>query len=75
MILFSPPYSDSVPVHNQSQPGTLAVEELTPFTLYTVQVEACTQFGCTRSPLVAMTTLEDSMWENEQYYIIPIINH
>ena len=51
-------FLDSLSIHNSSQPDTLVVDNLTPFTLYTVQVEACTMFGCTRSPLVAETTLE-----------------
>ena len=53
--------------HNQSDPGTLVVSRLTPFTIYTIQVEACTQFGCTRSPLVAERTLESGEKTYEEY--------
>ena len=45
-------------VLSPSEPGTVIVDGLSPYTLYTVQVEACTQFGCTMSPLVAIQTLE-----------------
>ena len=49
---------DSGEYHNQSTPGTQIVTGLPPFTIHTVRVEACTQFGCTLSPQVAVTTLE-----------------
>lgn len=59
MATFVPSFHrDSVAVHSRSSVGTLVVEDLTPFTLYTVFVEACTQFGCTRSPVVNVTTDE-----------------
>ena len=45
-------------VHIRSSTGTLVLEALLPFTLYTILVEACTQFGCTRSPVVIVTTDE-----------------
>ena len=45
-------------VANATAPGTLFLTSLTPYTLYIVQVEACTQFGCTASDLVATRTLE-----------------
>ena len=51
-------YRDGVMVLSPSEPGTVIVDSLSPYTLYTVQVEACTQFGCTTSPLVAVQTLE-----------------
>ena len=47
-----------MPIHNQSDPGTLVISDLKPFTYYSVQVEACTQFGCVLSPLVIRRTLE-----------------
>ena len=40
-------YRDGVMVLSPSEPGTVIVDSLSPYTLYTVQVEACTQFGCT----------------------------
>ena len=55
ILLFS---SDGVEVLNSSEPGVVIVDALSPYTLYTVQIEACTQFGCTTSPLVAIQTLE-----------------
>ena len=55
------PCSDSRSVLNVSRPDTLLLGGLLPFTLYTVQVVACTRFGCTRSPLVAAMTLESGM--------------
>ena len=42
-------YLNSVPVHNSSMVGSVVIEGLTPFTNYTYQLEACTQFGCSRS--------------------------
>ena len=51
-------YSDSVAVRNSTAPGTVVLSGLTPFTLYIIQVEACTQFGCTRSSIVPQRTLE-----------------
>ena len=48
---------------NLSDPGVLVVNGLEPYTVYTAQVEACTQFGCTLSPLVAERTLESGMFE------------
>ena len=45
-------------VFNQSEAGVVVLEGLSPYTVYTVQIEACTQFGCTLSPLVAVRTLE-----------------
>ena len=51
-------HSDTMVVANATAPGTLFLTSLTPYTLYIVQVEACTQFGCTASDLVAMRTLE-----------------
>ncbi len=45
-------------VANATAPGTLLLTSLTPYTRYIVQVEACTQFGCTVSDLVSMRTLE-----------------
>ena len=50
--------SDSSLVANVSMSGMVLLDGLLPFTLYTVQLEACTRFGCTRSPLVAARTLE-----------------
>jgi len=58
IIIIYTVFLDSVVLHNQSDPGILVVTELTPFIIYTVLVEACTQFGCTRSPLVSERTLE-----------------
>ena len=57
---------NSVEYHNQSTPGNLTVEGLSPFTLYTVRVEACTRFGCTRSPLEQVITLESGKYIYEQ---------
>ena len=53
-------HSDSVAVRNETAPGTVVLSGLTPYTLYIVQVEACTQFGCTRSSIVPQRTLEGS---------------
>lgn len=49
---------------NQSEPGMIVLAGLSPYTVYTVQVEACTQFGCTLSPLVAIRTLEAGLSYN-----------
>lgn len=49
---------NSEELYNQSTAGSLIVDDLSPFTLYTVRVEACTQFGCTLSPQVQVTTFE-----------------
>lgn len=49
---------NSEELYNQSTAGSLIVDDLSPFTLYTVRVEACTQFGCTLSPQVQATTFE-----------------
>ena len=50
--------SDGVETFNQSEAGVVILGGLSPYTVYTVQVEACTRFGCTLSPLVAIRTLE-----------------
>ncbi len=52
------PHSDNMVAANATTPGTVNLTSLTPYTLYIVQVEACTQFGCTLSELVATRTLE-----------------
>ena len=52
--------SGSNHVMNLTIPGTILLEGLTPYTFYTVQIEACTQFGCTQSSLVGVRTLESS---------------
>ncbi|KAK7504941.1 hypothetical protein BaRGS_00003969 [Batillaria attramentaria] len=41
-----------------TQPGSLILTELQPYTVYEVQVEVCTAFGCSRSDSVFGTTLE-----------------
>ena len=51
-------HRDSVQIHNQTTPGSLAVGGLKPFTLYSAQIRACTQFGCTISPVASNMTLE-----------------
>lgn len=51
-------FRNSEEFHNQSTAGSLTVDNLSPFTLYTVRVEACTQFGCTLSPQVEVNTFE-----------------
>ena len=39
-------------------PGSTVVTGLMPYMFYNVHVDACTQFGCTSSPGVLVTTLE-----------------
>ena len=51
-------YLSNVPVHNASVEGSVAIESLVPFTNYTYQLEVCTQFGCGRSQLGIVQTLE-----------------
>ena len=51
-------YLNSMEVHNATQMGSVVVPDLTPFTNYTYQLEACTQFGCSRSQLDEIETPE-----------------
>ena len=50
------------------------MEGLSPFTLYTVRVEACTRFGCTRSPLVQVMTLESGECYTYDHYVFSILH-
>ena len=54
---------------NRSAPGIVLVDGLSPYTFYLVQVEACTQFGCTMSPLVAVQTLEAGKCNPGEIYL------
>lgn len=57
IILYSIIFS-SMLISNETDPGSLVVTGLKPFTLYTAQVEACTEYGCTKSALSFNRTLE-----------------
>ena len=41
-----------------SEPGSLVVQELLPFTQYGFQLEACTSVGCNNSDIATQFTLE-----------------
>ena len=51
-------YLSSVSVHNSSMEGSVVIDSLITFTNYTYQLEACTQFGCSRSRLGIVQTPE-----------------
>lgn len=57
-ILLYTLYLSSVSVHNSSTEGSEVIEGLMPFTNYSYQLEACTQFGCSRSQLGIVQTPE-----------------
>uniref|UniRef100_A0A8D0R6P0 Usherin n=1 Tax=Sus scrofa TaxID=9823 RepID=A0A8D0R6P0_PIG len=56
----------SVYVNNQlyktgiNVPGSFILRDLSPFTIYDIQVEACTQYACVRSNGTQITTVEDT---------------
>ncbi|EHB00446.1 Usherin [Heterocephalus glaber] len=41
-------------------PGSLILRNLSPFTVYDIQVEVCTQYACTKSNGTQITTVEDT---------------
>ncbi|NXO10183.1 USH2A protein, partial [Oriolus oriolus] len=55
----------SVYVNNQqyktgmSEPGSFLLADLSPFTVYDIQIEACTVYACVRSNGTQVTTVED----------------
>ncbi len=51
-------FLDGTPIHVDTQPNTLIVNDLLPYTQYFVKFEACTQFDCALSGITAVTTLE-----------------
>ena len=51
-------FFSSMLLSNETEPGSLVVTGLKPFTTYTAQVEACTEYGCSKSSLSTNTTLE-----------------
>jgi len=53
-------FVNSLQILNATSPNTFLHSGLTPFTIYTVQLQACTEFGCNRSGLVLVSTLEAS---------------
>ena len=53
-------FVNSLPILNATRPDMFIHGGLRPFTDYTVGLQACTTFGCSRSDLVLITTLEAS---------------
>ena len=53
-------FVNSLQILNATTSDTFVHSGLTPFTIYTVQLQACTEFGCNRSGLVSVSTLEAS---------------
>ena len=51
-------FVNSLPIVNATMPDMIIHSGLRPFTSYTVRLQACTTFGCTRSDLVLTATLE-----------------
>ena len=51
-------FVNSLPILNATIPDVFLHSGLRPFTDYTVRLQACTTFGCSRSDLVLTTTLE-----------------
>ncbi|XP_045715406.1 usherin [Phyllostomus hastatus] len=56
----------SVYVNNQlyktgmSEPGSFTLRDLSPFTVYDIQVEVCTKYACVKSNGTQITTMEDT---------------